>query len=153
MSTGAAQAHEHDAIEGLCEAFERNGRPARVVSWPDTDPTEALTVDAIAEIAGGRWVIEHSRLTVSNSFHRARKETLAALHGPLEVPLRFGFQGVECEIDLNDFTQPKCSTGSRTSRACPKSGTARSEPVAASVMPRRLTLRSFGSGRMSTASR
>jgi hypothetical protein len=76
--------HERLAIEGLCEALTAAGRPSRVVAWPDRDPSAELTVDAIADLNGERWAIEHTRLTAPRTFPAAHKETMAALQTPLE---------------------------------------------------------------------
>lgn len=83
MPSQVDQQHEHDAIDGLCAELTVRGRSSRVTSWPDCDPTADLTVDAVADVDGTRWVIEHCRLTAWSTFPAMARAVREALQGPL----------------------------------------------------------------------
>lgn len=58
---------EDEALAALATALNESGRAARLTTNPDRDPEHPLTVDAVFEIDGQAWAVEHTRLTFAQS--------------------------------------------------------------------------------------
>lgn len=57
---------EREALAGLCAHLSSNGLPSMVMSHPEDDPNDPLTVDARLDIAGMAFAADHSRVQYDN---------------------------------------------------------------------------------------
>jgi hypothetical protein len=81
----AKHQHEDSALAMLCAEFSAQGRPARVVEHPDRQPGSPLTVDAILDIDGDCWAVDHCLVsrarTLPTAMSVAEKKLLPCLQG------------------------------------------------------------------------
>lgn len=63
---GKTRAFERRALAGLCAHLSLSGLPSRVVSHPEDDPDDPLTVDARLDVAGIAFAADHSRVQYDN---------------------------------------------------------------------------------------
>jgi hypothetical protein len=97
MDTGAPttnkatrRTYERAALEELALELTRQGRPATVTGWPEDDGPRAdgLTVDALYEMAGRTWAVEHTRVTFGEKVEPHRQEAERELRAPLTALAR-----------------------------------------------------------------
>lgn len=58
MSDAKAQ-HEESALQELVNELKARGRQARITGRPDIDGHPVLTTDAVLEIDGREWAVDH----------------------------------------------------------------------------------------------
>jgi hypothetical protein len=66
MSGEKTKAFERAALAGLCTHLSSGGLPSRIVSHPEDDPDDLLTVDARLDVAGIAFAADHSRVQYDN---------------------------------------------------------------------------------------
>jgi hypothetical protein len=66
MSGEKTKAFERAALAGLCTHLSSGGLPSRIVSHPEDDPDDLLTVNARLDVAGIAFAADHSRVQYDN---------------------------------------------------------------------------------------
>lgn len=93
VSGNVVRTYEREAVRSFTRELARRGRRALVVSWPEDEERDprGLTVDALLDIDGELYAVDHSRVTYgprvvpalveSDRRLAERLERLAAAHG------------------------------------------------------------------------
>jgi hypothetical protein len=80
--------HEDRALAALVRALSGTGHQARVASHPDRDNSVSLTVDALVDLDGTQWAVDHCLLSRDDRIPGARQGTEKRLQEPLEAIAR-----------------------------------------------------------------
>jgi hypothetical protein len=80
--------HEDRALNTLIRTLAGLGHDALIVTHPDRDPSHPLTVDALLNIDGTEWAVDHFLLSRDNRIPGARRSTEKRLRPALETIAR-----------------------------------------------------------------
>jgi hypothetical protein len=94
VTTSAAEGkalHEDGALSALCAELTAQGRLAVIVEHPDRQPGSGLTVDAILDVDGVRWAVDHCLLSRASELPTRMTVAEKSLRDRLDaIALRFG---------------------------------------------------------------
>jgi hypothetical protein len=91
--------HEDAALQALCDELIARGSSAEITAYPDRDPQHPLTVDALINISGTEWAVDHCLLSRPPLLPPALKMAKETLQRRLDVIEAYSRGAPEVERD------------------------------------------------------